>query len=198
MKCAQFVAAQEEEKRQKLLAQEREAQRKAELRKLGDWDTGRYVDEFGDPTDDGYIKITKRGYFSNSATTNSRLRVDMMLSDGSIEAPWFRVYEYYGSSAVKDVYSNRRMNNVTCRVKSDNEIFKLGWEQWKGSDSFSIDKNRFSRDDGLAKLQKLIQEERLAKFSCYKDDRPSTKYRFELNFKYFANASRKYELGSEW
>ena len=198
VKCAQFLDAQEEEKRQKLLAQEREEQRKAELRKLGDWDTGRYVDEFGDPTDEGYIKITKKGYFSNSATTNSRLRVDMMLSDGSIRAPWFRLYEYDGSTAVKGVYSNRRMNNLTCRVKVEGEIFKLGFEQFQGSDSFSIDRKRFSGDDGLAKLQKSIQEERLAKFSCYKDNTPSTKYQFELNFKYFANASRKYELGSEW
>ena len=95
---SQKIKLYEEECSKKIIADEKEKQRKAELRKLGSWSTGNYVDEFGDNTGEGFIRLTTYGYFSNSATTDSRLRVVMMLSDGKIDKPWFRFYEYDGKN----------------------------------------------------------------------------------------------------
>ena len=74
---SQKIKLYEEECSKKIIADEKEKQRKAELRKLGSWSTGNYVDEFGDNTGEGFIRLTTYGYFSNSATTDSRLRVVM-------------------------------------------------------------------------------------------------------------------------
>ena len=46
---------------------------------FGMWKTSYYVDEFGDYGDVGYIKGSAKGYFNNSATTNSDLNVTFIV-----------------------------------------------------------------------------------------------------------------------
>ena len=194
---SQKIKLYEEECSKKIIADEKEKQRKAELRKLGSWSTGNYVDEFGDNTGEGFIQLTTYGYFSNSATTDSRLRVVMMLSDGKIDKPWFRFYEYDGKNAVKGVFSDA--NPIRCRVKGSNgsNTFPIGLYQGQGGDYLLIDASK-KKDADVQKLRNLIQDEDIAKFSCYRERYSSDKYRFDLNFKYLSNAQKKYELGSDW
>lgn len=67
-----------------------------------------YVDEVGDPTDNGYIsnKGVSTGTFSNSATTNSGMRWYIIVSENEIS---FVIFEYgrlrlTGSSGYPDNY----------------------------------------------------------------------------------------------
>ena len=181
----------------KLIAIERERKRKAELKKLGSWSTGIYVDEFGDRTGEGFIKLTTYGFFSNSATTDSRLRVEMMLSNGSIEEPWFRFYEYDGANAVKGIFDDK--NPINCRVKNDRgDVFPIELYQRQGWDGLYIHRTWKTADIDVKKLRKSILDEGIAKFSCYKERYSSSKYRFNLNFKYFSNVVRKYKIGDDW
>tara|TARA_Y100000590_G_C15581142_1_gene962356 strand:+ start:328 stop:1128 length:801 start_codon:yes stop_codon:yes gene_type:complete len=166
---------------------------KEELRKLGNWSIGRYVDEFGDYTGNGYVQLTVKGYFSNSATTDSRLRVEMMLSNASYEKkPWFKFYEYDGNNPLKGVFQDS--NPILCKVKDENsEIFSIGLYQGQGWDYLAIDDYEEKIND-VDKLRMLIVNEGVAKFSCHQKRYSSDKYKFVLNFKYFSNAVRKYEL----
>ena len=67
----------------------------------GIWSIKYYVDDFGDPTDEGYIAHDYyiKGTFSNSATTNSNLNVYFLISGADDIA--VQLYEYAGNSPVK-------------------------------------------------------------------------------------------------
>ena len=47
------------------------------------WQSGEFVDEYGDPMGEGYIKTHTKGVFSNSATANSICGVTMLVSEDS-------------------------------------------------------------------------------------------------------------------
>lgn len=64
----------------------------------GAWQLKRYSDSFGDETDDKYLVLMGDGVFSNSATSNSKLKVVFFIDNDSFS---FRLFEY-GSSPVKD------------------------------------------------------------------------------------------------
>lgn len=65
---------------------------------LGIWAIEYYVDEFGDHTTDGFISTTIDGTFSNSATTNSPLRVKIVIDSSLV---LINLYEYADSTPVK-------------------------------------------------------------------------------------------------
>lgn len=64
----------------------------------GAWELKRYSDSFGEETNDKYLVLMGDGVFSNSATTNSNLKVVFFIDGNSFS---FRLFEY-GSSPVKD------------------------------------------------------------------------------------------------
>lgn len=64
----------------------------------GAWELKRYSDSFGEETDDKYLVLMGDGVFSNSATTNSNLKVVFFIDGNGFS---FRLFEY-GSSPVKD------------------------------------------------------------------------------------------------
>jgi len=172
---------------------EAERKRLEELNKLGTWSLGRYVDEFGDPTGKTYIQNTSFGSFSNTATDNSILKVEMMLSSDKMDKPWFRIYEYE-SMLLKGYYD---YNQFICKVKSSSgNEFGLFLGINDGSDFFRIEKPGRWDDkiykDGPKKLNELIVNQQSAKFSCYDSETPSSKYRFDLYFNYYENALRKF------
>ncbi len=176
----------------KLKAMEDERKRIEELNKTGDWAYGSYVDDFGDKTGEGFISQTVMGLFSNSATTNSDLRVRMFISNADLnqERPSFRLYEYNGNNAVKGVYSDS--NPVTCRIKDENgSIFNLTLYTAQGFESFSIDQDGKNKANVDA-LKEIIRNEGSVQFSCVEDRYRSTKYFFKLDFKYFGNIVRKF------
>ena len=120
----------------------------------------------------------------------------MMLSNGEIDKPWFRFYEYDRTNPLKGVFNDA--NPISCRVKGNElNIFPIGLYQRQGWDNLNIDITKRT-DEDVQKLRNLIQEGSIAKFSCYRERYSSHKYRFDLNFQYFSNALRKYELGDDW
>lgn len=54
-----------------------------EREKCNKWYSGNYVDDFGDPTGEGFIGYSTTGSFSNSATSNSNLNVKILVDDNS-------------------------------------------------------------------------------------------------------------------
>ena len=71
------------------------------------WEIEYYVDEFGDPTNKGYIinKLYIKGYFSNSATTNADLNVRFLIGEDYVS---IKLYEYAGNHPIKgnaDIYN---------------------------------------------------------------------------------------------
>ncbi len=78
----------------------------------GVWGINNYVDDFGDPTENKYIKNTNpiTGTFSNSATTNSNAYLAILFSTKNT---YIQLYEYNLNSRVKK-YSDTTYNiNVT-------------------------------------------------------------------------------------
>ena len=63
---------------------------------LGIWKIKYFVDDFGEPTKEGYIATTIAGTFSNNLTQNSKLGVVFII--GSSEIIDIKIYEYDGDN----------------------------------------------------------------------------------------------------
>ncbi|MFI3240335.1 MAG: hypothetical protein R3Y22_07075 [Bacteroidales bacterium] len=72
--------------------------RLANIDNLGIWKVGYYVDDFGEPTKEVYITCDIYGTFSNSATTNSDLRVRFLIDNNSMR---IQLYEYARNHPIK-------------------------------------------------------------------------------------------------
>lgn len=82
----------------------------------GFWEICAYRDEFGDTTSEKYLRIGGKGYFSNSATTGSRMTAYLFVDQNSFN---FRFIEY-DSHVVKD--------DETCYMKikdSDGDVHEF-------------------------------------------------------------------------
>ena len=102
---------------------------------LGNWEVKYFVDDFGDPTNQGYITNNKilEGQFSNSATTNAKLLAYFIVKDSSNVA--LKLFEY-GSNAVK-AYST---DNYSVKIKDDNgKTYAFNGNMYKGGDRLYID-----------------------------------------------------------
>jgi len=102
---------------------------------LGNWNIKYYVDDFGDPTNSGYV--TNDGFlvgkFSNSASTNAELKAYFIVRDSANIA--IKLFEY-GSSVVK-AYST---DTYDIKVKDSNgEIFSMSGSIYEGGDRLHID-----------------------------------------------------------
>ena len=90
-----------------------EEQKSNDKGSLGEWEINYYVDDFGDPTSDGYItnKTNILGKFSNSATTNAKLKAYFLINNyndmyGKIKAKVsIKLFEYAGRTEVKGTIS---------------------------------------------------------------------------------------------
>lgn len=67
---------------------------------FGIWEVGTYSDEFGDATDEKYIKATLNGTFSNLVTEGSDLAVVILIDKSMIR---IQLYEYAGNNPIKDM-----------------------------------------------------------------------------------------------
>ena len=155
---------------------------------VGDWTNRFYVDDFGDKTNQGFIAQTVKGKFSNSATQNSRLRVEIYISNANVmqNVPWFRLYEYDGSNPIKGVYSR---NGMSCRIKNqDNIISRLPITQNQGSDHFEISYIR----KNIKMFEELIVNEGTASFVCIDDNSSTSKYMFKFDFKGYKNMLKQF------
>ena len=70
----------------------------ANINNLGIWELGYYVDDFGEKTEKGYIFTQIFGNFSNSATTNSDLKIHFIIDENNIR---IQLFEYARNHPVK-------------------------------------------------------------------------------------------------
>ena len=165
-----------------------------ELTQLGSWITTFFVDEFGDRTGEKSLGLKAYGTYYE----NQNLTVVMLLRNGEKDKIDFRFYEYGGEFAESNDYSYTLFLNCKIKIGADDEsnIFPIYLYQEPQRHQFLIDDTK-TTDASTQKLRNLIQNEDKAKFLCTYENNINRKYRFDLNFKYFSNAQRIYELGDE-
>ena len=127
------------------------------------WGVSNYVDEFGDPTAESYLhKTIYDGKFSNSATTNSELKVHFLVEKDEVN---IQLYEY-GSKLVKLGIGGYRVSiKYDGKVETFNNIELVG-------DRLVI------KNHNAKKLLNIFKEYDNVKF--YIDGYYSTEYNFTL------------------
>lgn len=162
-------------------AEEKERIRLANINNTGMWSVRYYVDEFGESTKQGYITNSSsiKGTFSNTATQDSRLNVDFLIS-GSYKIS-IQLYEYAGNNPVK-AYSSESYR-VLIQDKDGNRL-KLRATNY--SDRLSFDKST-SR-----KVHNILMKGGTIKFKIVEIDTPTTEYEFTISkADWYENAYRK-------
>ena len=149
---------------------------------LGTWELDTLSDEFGDNTDKRYIKNKGLGTFSNTATDNSKLIVEMHFEKNN-EDPRFRFYEY-GKYIVK-YRSKPIVLKCKCKIK-DRGVFEFELQNFVIGETFHI----YAHEAVKQCIFSAIEEEREMKFYCYEVDSPVTIYKFSFDNRYFKKAVR--------
>lgn len=125
------------------------------INNIGDWTIQYYVDDFGESTDKGYIYLQAYGTFSNSATTNSPLKVEFVIDSSTIR---MNIHEYAGNHPIKGE------GTLKFRVKdSDGETFDI--ETY--NDDYGINSIRGISDDET--LRKILYKGGQIKFAGVSD-----------------------------
>lgn len=143
---------------------------RAEEQKENKWLIGSYVDKFDRPTGKKYITTENyiEGTFSNSATTDSRLEVILVMDKEHI---YFRLYEY-GNYQVDNFRSKDKYYNLSILDSEGNEHELSCYFYSKGTDLFVSNKDEFCRAlEYGGKTMFYIEE---------KDG--MSKYKFTVNF----------------
>lgn len=86
---------------------------------VSNWKIMYYVDEFGDPSSDGYIVGDFTGNFSNSATTNSDLRALVYIHPSTVGSGYnisFRLAEYGNHVAT---YTKYDLLNLSYKINGE-------------------------------------------------------------------------------
>ena len=96
----------------------------------GIWQIKYYVDEFKNPTTEGYITTKEyvEGTFNNSATTNSKLYVIWLIDKDDVA---LKLVEY-GRNVVKSSYDSTYYSIVM--LDPDGKKVKMTGTMWKGGD----------------------------------------------------------------
>lgn len=148
----------------------------------GIWSVNYYVDDFQQPTDEWYITANTSfsGTFSNSATTNSKLAVQVAVDAEDIA---FFLYEY-GRSQVKNPSSNYVDEyDITMRT-ADGTDHSLSGTVYCGGDRLIIEGK--DMDTVLA----AMKDGGTISFHIVESDRTTTSYLFSLEA---SNFSQVYE-----
>tara|TARA_R110000782_G_scaffold36195_2_gene86243 strand:+ start:415 stop:1248 length:834 start_codon:yes stop_codon:yes gene_type:complete len=186
-KNAEFINLLEKIKKDELaLKKVREAEEKVRIRlaninNTGMWRVGRYVDEFGESTKQGYITNSThiKGVFSNTATQDSKLNVDLLINSSSKIS--IQLYEYAKNNPVK-AYSSESYRILV--QDKDGERLKLRAVNY--SDRLGLN----SSDS--RKLDKALLKGGSIKFKIYESDTPTTEYEFTItNADWYDNAIKK-------
>ena len=162
-------------------AEEKERIRLENLNNTGMWSVRYYVDEFGEKTNQGYITNTLsiKGTFSNTATQDSRLNVDFLITNSYKIS--FQLYEYAGNNPVK-AYSSESYR-VLIQDKDGNR-YKFTATNY--SDRLQFDKTT-SR-----KVHNILMKGGSIKFKVVEIDTPTTEYEFTIpKADWYENAYRK-------
>lgn len=147
----------------------------------GMWSINYYVDNFGEPTEKGYITNTHliRGTFSNTATQDSRLNVCFLITGSSNIS--IQLYEYAGNNPVKGYSSNR----YTVQIQD-----KDGNRRERTATNYS-DRLTISFGADAQCIHDALIKGGTIKFRIIETDVPTTIYKFEIkNANWYDNAYR--------
>jgi hypothetical protein len=162
-------------------AAEKERIRLENLNNTGMWTVSYYVDDFGEPTKEGYIRNTNliSGTFSNTATQNSDLNVKFLISNSSDIS--IMLYEYAGNNPVK-AYSSESYQVLI----QDKDGKRLKLRATNYSDRLSFDKT------ASRQVHNILMKGGAIKFKIYEIDTPTTEYDFTiLKADWYENAYAK-------
>lgn len=150
-------------------AAEKERIRLENLNNTGMWTISYYVDDFGEPTKEGYIRNTYliNGTFSNTATQNSELNVIFLITN-SFDIS-IMLYEYAGNNPVK-AYSSESYQVLI--QDTDGKRYKLRATNY--SDRLSFDKT------ASRQVHNILMKGGTIKFKIYETDTPTTEYDFTI------------------
>ena len=158
----------------------------SEITGTGIWDVSYFVDDFGDPTDKGYISNTEylKGTFSNSATSNSKLNALMIIKPkGDIAIV---LYEYAGRTPVKAY----RTTEYSILVKDSKGIkHKMEGRMYKGGDRIYFDPSTKNEYDN--KMHKILLDEGEISVVITKDEYGLDKYALKINADGYNNVVTK-------
>lgn len=86
------------------------------------WVKKYYVDDFGDPTTDGYETFMAMGTFSNSATTNSECAFKFVKDDTSL---MIHVYEYQTKKAnsIEATFESIKLKTPSGNIETIKKVF---------------------------------------------------------------------------
>ncbi len=162
-------------------AAEKERIRLANINNTGMWSVEHYVDEFGEPTKQGYISNTNfiQGTFSNTATQNSDLNVTFLISNSSKIS--FQLYEYAKNNPVK-AYSSE---SYTVMIQDkDGKRYKL--EAVNYSDRLTFDSYSSKQ------VHNILLKGGSIKFKVIENETTTTQYEFSIsNADWYENAYKK-------
>jgi hypothetical protein len=156
----------------------------ANINNLGDWQIGYYVDDFGERTDEYFVSMYLFGTFSNSATTNSELKVRFMIDKNSSR---IQLYEYASDHPLKGE------GTIEFKIRDkDNKEYEIR--------AFNSDYgNTTVNDEDDKKLRKILLSGGSIKFIAEADrfGSPSI-YKFTIkNADWFENAITKMTFQNE-
>lgn len=167
--------------KEKKETEEKERIRLENINNTGMWDVGHYVDEFGEPTKQGYIRNSNliRGTFSNTATQDSELNVKFLISNSTDIS--VQLYEYAGNNPVK-AYSP--------------DSYRVLLQDKDGS-RFTLRAVNYSERLGFDKansmqVHKALMKGGTLKFKIIENETPTTVYEFTIqNADWYENAYLK-------
>ena len=163
-------------------AEKKERDRIANLNNTGIWSVNHYVDDFGEPTKQGYITNTYliRGTFSNTATQDSDLNVKFLNSNSSSIS--IQLYEYASNNPVKAYSSEHYKVLILDKNKKRYNLTAINYE----SDRLTFDKTTSKT------VHQILIKGGTIKFKIIESDTPTTQYEFTIeNADWYDNAYRK-------
>ena len=175
------IERKEVEEKKRKEAEEKERVRLANLNNTGIWKVSYYVDDFGEPTQQGYITTDKIivGNFSNTAVQDRKLHVSILITSSSKIA--IQLYEYAGNNPVKasspDSYTVLLQGNDGARteLKAVNTSERLKFKK-----------------EASKQIHDAFMKGGTVKFRITEDDRQTDQYKFNIQKSdYYENAYRK-------
>lgn len=153
---------------------------KEDPNQLGDWETGNYVDDFGDKTNEKFIEQSAYGSFSNSATTNSDLVARILIDKNNIR---FQLKEYGRHPVNRGSIDFKMKRNDSIIGKFTMSAYDYGYVQFP---SYESDKN-----NKIKKLKKTLLQGGKIKFYGEINSYGRSTYNFVLNCDYLQNALKE-------
>lgn len=138
------------------------------------WVEKQYVDEFGDPTGTTYISYMAEGTFSNSATANSNLLVEIIKAPG---ADQFVLYEYGNQRVNKTSWTEYDIAIKTESGETRKWIGKIppnDYHMWIDSVS------NYSFSEAISPTY-LLKTPQVVKVSITFRETPTSKYTFSFD-----------------